>query len=467
MMINSTRLAAGPMIRVQRMFTREFKILTALTLIHVPLGILVYSVGQLSVLHPIGVLSLGLYWAARADVKLERVALAIAYLIGAEVLWRMAQVPIWWEFGKYGALAIAVVALVRRNHFSIPALPLIYLIALIPGCLLTVSEFAPERARDIISSNMSGPVLLLVSCWFFSFVRFTPVQLRRVVFAIIVPLVSVAFATLFFTVTAEEIQFTGESNFATSGGFGPNQVSSLLGLGAFAAVFCFLAFRNATSYKIYFLLAALLFSMQSVMTFSRGGMYNAAGAILVVALVQFARPSEAAKRLLPLVGLVLVFVVLIFPALDNFTGGTLQARFEDTGGTNRGALVETDFYIFWENPVLGAGVGGAYDDRERFLGRKAMSHTEFTRLLSEHGIFGLFAVMALLAMVVTNFRQQTLLLGRAMVAGFALWCSLFMLNAGMRLAAPSFLLGLTFATLVTSNRQKTAIIARGGNAKYK
>ena len=133
---------------------------------------------------------------------------------------------------------------------------------------------------------MSGPFLLLVSCWFFSFVSPTPLQLRRIFFAIVVPLLSVAFATLFYTVTADQIQFTGESNFATSGGFGPNQVSSLLGLGAFAALFCFIAFRNGARYKLYTLLAALFFAAQSVMTFSCGGMYNTAGAIVVVAILE-------------------------------------------------------------------------------------------------------------------------------------------------------------------------------------
>lgn len=437
--------------------SREFTFLLGLAIIHIPLGIVVYSAGPLAVLHPIAVLAVGLYWAVRRETRLDRVAIAIAYLIGCEVLWRMAQVPVWWEFGKYGAVAIALVALVRRSSYSTPALPLVYLAALIPACVLTFVDVNPEEARAIMSSTMSGPFLLFVSCWFFSHVSFTPAQLRRTFFAIVIPLLSVGFATLFFTVTAEDIQFTGESNFATSGGFGPNQVSSLLGLGAFAALFCLIAFRNSTRYRLFALLAALFLSAQSVMTFSRGGIYNAAAGILAVVVLEFKEPSVAIKRIAPLVGLVAVFLIFVFPLLNSFTGGSLQERFEDTGTTNRTEIVETDLYIFLDNPILGTGVGGAYADREHFLGHKAMSHTEFTRLLSEHGFFGVVAMICLLSTIVVNFKRQTTVLGMATVAGVAVWCIVFMLNAGMRLAAPSFLWGLTFATIVTPMRKTRAL----------
>jgi hypothetical protein len=438
---------------LNKKMSRDFRLLIAATLIHIPLGVLIYNAGIFAILHPIGAFSVGLYWAMQKRVRLERVALAIAYIIGAEVLWRMAQVPVFWEFGKYGSATIAIVALVRRNHYTVPKLPLVYFAVLLPACVLTFIHLDLDKAQGTLSSNLSGPLLLLVCCWFFSYVKITSLQLRQLFFAIIVPLFSVACATLFYTVTIEDIQFTSESNFATSGGFGPNQVSSMLGLGAFTALICLIVFANSSKHKIYFMLAAVLFSAQSVLTFSRGGIYNAVGAILIVALLELRSPIEAAKRLAPVAALVILFLVLIFPILNDFTGGNLGERFEDTGTTQRGEIVESDLHIFLENPVLGVGVGAAYSNRERFLERKAMSHTEFSRLISEHGMFGLVAFLSLIAMIIINFRRQRSVLGRAVIAGATVWCVLFMLNAGMRMAAPSFMWGLTFVTIVNRNQK--------------
>ncbi|QQS42008.1 MAG: O-antigen ligase family protein [Acidobacteriota bacterium] len=437
---------------IQRQGSREFKMLVFVSLLHLPLGIAIYSMGSLALLHPYAALAVGLYWAASKKYSLERVAFAIAYIVGAEVLWRMAAVPVFWEFGKYASALIAVVALVRRSHLQVPAMPLLYFAFLIPACVLTLFQFDFAASRAILSFQMSGPLLLMTACWLFSKTKFTSEKLRLLLLAILVPVFSVAFATLFFTVTSEEIQFTGESNFATSGGFGPNQVSSMLGLGAFAALACLLVFKNSARYRVYLLLAAVFFSVQSVMTFSRGGIFNAIGAIIVIVIIEFQRPSIAAKRLLPIVGLVIIFFGLLLPFMDDFTDGRLTARFQDIGTTNRAEIAESDLYLFLENPFLGVGVGNSGDSRAELVGHTAVSHTEFSRLLSEHGMFGAAALILLVAMGYMNFKRQKTVMGRAFVAGAAVWCCLFMTNAGMRMAAPSFMWGLTFVTIVAGKR---------------
>ncbi len=431
----------------------EFNTLVLLSLVHIPIGVLIYFGGSLSLIHPLAVFGVGLYWAAKPSYRLERVGLAIAYLVGAEVLWRMAHVPVFWEFGKYGSSMIAIVALVSRNRYKIPKLPLFYFLLLIPAAILTFLQRDLPSAEAILSSQMSGPFFLMVACWFFSHTEVTQPHLRRFLFALAIPLLSVATATLFFTVTKADIQFTQESNFTTSGGFGPNQVSSMLGLGAFAALASLLLFQNSTRYRIYLILAAIFFAAQSVLTFSRGGIYNAIGGILIIALIELKRPSVLFRRLLPIAGLVIVFLALVFPVMDRFTGGQLLDRFEDTGTSARTEIAESDVQIFWENPVFGAGVGEAYELREEYLDRKAMSHTEFSRLLSEHGLFGLLALLTLAGMVFMCFRRQRTLMGRAFVLGAAAWCCLFMTNAGMRMAAPSFLWGMMFVTI--SNRRES------------
>jgi hypothetical protein len=431
---------------------RELKITLLIALAHLPLGVVLYNIGSFALLHPIAAFSVGVVWASKKQYGLDRVALAVGYLVGAEVLWRMASVPVYWEFGKYGSAAIMLIALVSRRRFAIPQLTLVYFIALLPACLLPFIELSISEARDGVSFNFSGPLALAVSCWFFANVRTTPLRLRRLMLAILIPLLSIACATLFFTVTAREISFNTESNFVTSGGFGPNQVSAMLGLGAFIATCCVVNFKIDTKLKLLLGLAAVFFAAQSVLTFSRSGIYNAIGASLVVMLLQFRNLAEGMKRLMPFLALAGIFLWLVFPALDNFTGGKLLERFEDTGTTHRVEIVQSDFEVFSEFPIWGAGVGLGNDYREKLSGYGAGSHTEFSRLISEHGIFGVIALVSLFAMAVINYKRQPSIFGRALVAGASVWCALFMINAGMRLAAPSVLWGLTFVTVISSRR---------------
>src|SRR4051794_7125497 len=71
----------------------------AFLLIHIPFGVLVYKSSVLAYLHGLTALSVGLYYALSR--KGTHVAYVGAYIAGAEVLWRMSESSIVWEFGKY------------------------------------------------------------------------------------------------------------------------------------------------------------------------------------------------------------------------------------------------------------------------------------------------------------------------------------------------------------------------------
>ncbi|NJM53768.1 MAG: hypothetical protein HC846_10515 [Blastocatellia bacterium] len=244
------------------------------------------------------------------------------------------------------------------------------------------------------------------------------------------------------------ITFNTESNFATSGGFGPNQVSSMLGLGVFVGLACYFLFNDNLRFKFYFTIGALFLAAQSVLTFSRGGIYNALGAIAILLLFQLQNVTDWLKRIFPFFLVVVLFLAVVFPFMNEFTDGKLQERFEDTETTRRGDIIESDFQILLENPVWGVGLGNAKSYREKFLGYGAASHTEFSRLISEHGIFGIFSIIVLFVMTAMNLFRKTSVFRRALIAGIIFWCCLFMLNAGMRLAAPGFLWGLSFITIL-------------------
>ena len=422
---------------------------------HIPLGPALYNLGSLGLIHPIAVFAVGMYWALSRSVSLHKVALSVTYLVATEVLWRMAKTPVYWEFGKYGPVVIMTTALLVRGVKKTPPLPILYFLALLPSCLLTFTEFSLTDARGQLSFNMSGPLALAAFCVFFANTAMTPKQLKNLLLVGMAPIISVATATFFYTISAEEISFTTESNFATSGGFGPNQVSSILGMGAFLALSTLVLFKDLGRFqRLLVAVLAIFFAMQSVMTFSRSGIYNVIGATVILVFFHFQNVADGIKRTVPLIALGVVFLLVVFPALDNFTGGKLQERFEETTTANRFEIIESDLAVFADNPLLGGGVGLSRRLRREYLGFGATSHTEFSRLISEHGALGILAMICLLVAVFNNFTQQTSILGRAFVAGFATWSVLYMLNAGMRLAAPAFILGLTFVTVLYPRLKK-------------
>jgi O-antigen ligase len=434
----------------------EFKFPLLLVLLHVPLGLILYNTGSFALIHPIGAFVIGMRYALIGGEKLERVAHFAAYIVGAEILWRMAGIPIFWEFGKYGAACIMIAALIKRRFWSIPAFALFFFAMLIPAAFVTLVENSLFDARNMISFNLSGPFFLFISCWFFSHLKLDELQIRKLLIAAIVPLFCVAVTTLFYTVTTEEIEFNGESNFATSGGFGPNQVSAMLGLGAFLCFACFLLFKNTFEYKLFFGLVGLLLVAECVLTFSRGGIYNAIGALILIVAFQLRDIKANVRRILPVIAIVVLFVIIVFPLLDNFTGGALEERFEDKDSTGRLEIVDADFKIFINNPLLGVGLGNAYAARQEYLyPKKAVSHTEFSRLTAEHGIFGIFAILSLILMIVFNLRRQTSVIGKALTAGLIAWSCLFMMNAGMRLAAPSLILGMIYLCIENSRNHRS------------
>lgn len=431
-----------------------FKHVVLLTVLHAPMGILFYNSGLLAMLHAYGLFALGLYWAMDRRKSLEQIGWIVMYIAGTEVIWRMAQAPIFWEFGKYGSSVIMVVALVRRGFGKVPPMPMMYLVLLVPSCLMTLIENDLTLARSHLSFNMSGPIALTAACWFFSYVKASPLQLKRLILCGVIPISSVAVTTLFYTVTASEIQFGTESNFATSGGFGPNQVSAMLGCGVFLCAVCYFTLRNTRFETIYFLALMVFFAVQSVLTFSRGGMYSALGAVLVVIFFRFRRPGTGIGKLLPAVGLGIVFVFLIFPYLNDFTGGNLQARFEEVDTSRRLDIVDSDVQIFLDNPILGIGVGEASGYRARYLSYGAPSHTEFSRIIAEHGSLGILGLLVLLLSGITNLTRGRVWIQPAVVGGLIAWSLLFMLNSGMRLAAPSIFFGASFLTIVAVRSRK-------------
>jgi hypothetical protein len=361
----------------------------------------------------------------------------------------MAGAHVFWEFGKYATATLFVLSVFRQGAIKRPGLPLLYFAFLMPSTVLTAAAFDFQEARSEISFNLSGPSTLAVSLWFFSHVKLAPEQFRRLFLMILAPAIGVGTVTLVSTLGAADLTFTGESNFVTSGGFGPNQVSAILGLGAMLAFLLLLHGSSGLWFKMVVLAAIVFLGTQSAMTFSRSGLYCAGGGALLAA-VWLVRDTHARVRCLMIAAVMFVVVeYAVLPYLDALTDEALTRRFENTDSTGRSSIISADLNIWATHPLLGIGPGSAMNARELARGRVA-AHTEFSRMLAEHGLCGLAALGLLVIAAVRNLKQARGAPAKAVVASAIGWSILFMLSNAMRLAAPAFLFGLSAATAVPS-----------------
>ena len=95
-------------------------------------------------------------------------------------------------------------------------------------------------------------------------------------------------------------------------------------------------------------------------------------------------------------------------------------------------------------------MGGGTILREYTHGNQFVaSHTEFSRMLGEHGLLGLLAfVCAFIWLPVRHFRSLTHDHSRLWMAVFYLLAMFTLAHSGMRLALPSVAYGLAFLVIL-------------------
>ncbi|MFL6227693.1 MAG: O-antigen ligase family protein [Pyrinomonadaceae bacterium] len=416
---------------------------------HAPLAIVMRHSPPVATAHALLVFVFGM-GVALFGRKPMHVAYVAAYIIGAEVLWRMSDARVPWEFGKYATVALFAAALVRLPRLKPPALPVIYFALLLPATLLTFMNLSAEDARQQISFNLSGPLALAACAVFFAHVKLARAQLTRLFLSLLAPVFGVACVALFGMATAANLSFGDAANSASSGGFGPNQVSAALGLGFLIAFWLAMDDRLGWRARVASFAVMLFLVVQCALTFSRGGLYAAGGAILLAAL--FLMRTRRARLTLVAIVVPLLFVSFFFvlPHLDAMTGGAFTERYQDTSLTGRDVLIQADLIIWLKNPVWGVGPGRSAL-MHLSLFRDSASHTEFSRMLAEHAALGLASMLLLFATAVRNVRRARGATAKGMASSFVVWGFLFMASVAMRMAAPSFLIGLTFARLLAED----------------
>jgi O-antigen ligase len=192
-----------------------------------------------------------------------------------------------------------------------------------------------------------------------------------------------------------------------------------------------------------------LLLIQSILTFSRGGLYTAAGSFMLAAFFLIRDPRTLIKSIFGLTVFLLIVIYVLWPRLDAFTGGQLSARYlEEQRTSGRDTIVIADLEIWKAYPIYGVGPGMGKQYRIWLFNSSHPAHTEQTRMLAEHGLYGFVSLSMLLGMTIQRILRASTPAEKAFTASVTGFCLLYMLHAAMRLVTPSFVFGMAYATFL-------------------
>jgi len=413
--------------------------------LHALLGLAMHRLSPLATLHTfstvLAVLAAALYTKNPAVVLM-----CAAYVSGSEVLWRMSKSYTFHETAKYTVTLLCLIGLVRLRKVRLPGPAVLYLALLLPAAVFPFVYFPFDTFRKQVMFHLSGPIALTLAIVYCSNLRIPAGEMWRASVAFAAPLCGVLVVTVRSSYM-QEVRFGTESNFQTSGGFGPNQVASSLAMGALLLLMGAVLGRTGWKQRAMLLGLAAAFTVQSAMTFSRGGVLSLGGALIVSGPLLLSGHRYKKQILAGMAGVVLVLAVA-FPLVNAYTGGKLAERFHEKKMSGREELAAADLRIFEEFPVFGVGVGIS----RYFHPRGVTAHTEFTRALSEHGLLGLAAYLFLLWLLV---RRAAAIVAaresrpyRGMLLALLVWPLLYMAVNAMRTSAPGLAAGMAFLTVL-------------------
>lgn len=414
---------------------------------HAVLAVLARQTVVAGLIHAVVTFGLGVWWAI-TPAPIERVIGVAGYIATAEVFWRMTGVNSYlpWEFGKYALIALMTITMLRMGRNRVPVLVLLFFALLLPSIAQTLNMLPLSEAREQIMFNLSGPLAITVAIWFFSNVTLTSEQIKRLLLVCLFPIVSIAMLTLLSILTAPTLTWEDwASSLIGSAWSGANQTSAVLGVGVFFTMLLLLLWNFPRRVQIALILLGTWFAIHSLLTFSRGGIFTAGIGSAAAAVHVLGDRRRRARIVLPLAAILVIFAYIIIPRLDRLTSGSFSSRYTSLDLTGRDELMQTEIGAFRQQPLWGVGPGMMKTIRYNLTGINEAAHTEYTRMLAEHGVFGLAAIVLLLIITWTNYRRLPRIpVVRGLAAALMAWTLAYMTHSATRLAVPALLMGLAF-----------------------
>ncbi len=427
-----------------------------LIVLHLVIGALLYNNNYTPKIYGYSIIFGGILYIINSKNRNHEVLYATAYMVGSEIVLRMSDGNPVYEFSKFGVMIFILVG-VYFSGISKNAIPYwIFLLLLIPSVVLTSIELNYAISlRKEISFNVSGPVCLGICALYTYHRKITIEQLNNILLCIGLPIVSCIVYLILFTPNLRDVIISTDSNGLTSGGFGPNQVSTMLGLGMFIFVSRLLLLSQTKYLFIVNLLLTLVITYRGFITFSRGGMIT--GFVMIIALigVSFFFMSKVKKLKM---SLMVILILAAFTASwlysSEQTNGMINKRYanRDAAGrlkedrtSGRSELAVDEYETFLKYPVFGIGVGRNMEQRYERTGELVVSHNEITRMLAEHGSFGILGLIILFLTPLVLYIDNKY---NIYVICFLVYWLLTINHAAMRLAAPAFIYSLSLLKVV-------------------
>lgn len=422
-----------------------------LILFHVVVGALGFLLPFTAKIYGYSIFIFGVYYIIKKQNRNNEALIAAAYIVGSEVFLRMTDGNPLYEISKYGVMVFILIGM-YYSGFSKGAVPYwIFLLLLVPSVI--ISTFTLNFDTDIrkaIAFNISGPVCLGLAALYTFRRKIALAEINSILLSMGLPIITCMVYLTFYTPNVQEVITGTESNFQTSGGYGPNQVATILGLGMFI-FFSRVILDSKTKFQIILnLIIALNITYRGMLTFSRGGMIT--GFLMIVLLLVFLyfKSNYGGRVKLNYIIVLLVFAMFATWTYTSFqTGGLINKRYsnQDAAGrakqsqfTGREDVAQNEINTFLKNPIFGVGVGKGAEVREDETGIKVLSHDEITRMLAEHGSLGIVALLILFFTPLVLYLENKF---NMFLLCFVVFWFLTINHAAMRTAAPAFVYSLS------------------------
>lgn len=382
--------------------------------------------------------------------KTYEVLRACAYFVGAEVFFRTTKGAVSYEVGKYLVILLMLIGIFYKGLSGRGYPYFIYMMFMIPSIFVASTTLSFDaNFRTNIAFVLSGPVCLGVAALFCYDKKVGYEQLSTILLYMLLPILAHTAYLFLYTPNLEEVLSGTGSNRETSGGWGANQVSTALGLGMLILTMRLFTKSPGLIMKLVNLGLLGLVSFRAVVTFSRGGVIAAFMTIAAFLVIYYTKVSAKKKNEILMVFLLFTFsMAATWVISSSQTGGLIELRYankdhlgreKEDVTTGRGELFIKEIEGFLSNPFFGIGSSRAKDERIEIDGQGVTSHSEVSRTLSEHGMFGI-AMLLILLIKPFDFRSQNK--RNVYFYAFLVFWFATINHSSMRIAAPAFIYAL-------------------------
>jgi hypothetical protein len=439
--------------------------------IHAGIGMIVFIAPFLSLLYGYSIVIFGALLIIKRQNKNNEALLAAGYVVGSEVFLRMTGGNPLYEISKYSVMIFLFIGMIYTG-FSKNATPYwIFILLLIPSVLLSTFVLNHDTdMRKTIAFNISGPVCLAIAS-IYNFRRKISLEtVNSILLSMGLPIITTMVYLIFYAPNIRDIVLGTSSNIQTSGGFGPNQVSTILGLGVFIFFSRIILESRTKKMAIINLVIAFIMAYRGLVTFSRGGMITGFFMIVLLLLFLYFKSSKRGRLKLNILSILLAVALLSVWGYSSYqTSGLIEKRYANKDALGRAKksnfsgreeIAKGEWETFLKNPIFGVGVGKGVEVRAEKKGKNLtnISHDEITRMLAEHGTLG---IIGLLILFFTPFILYLENKFNMFLLCFVLFWLLTINHAAMRIAAPAFVYSLSLLNInfgeIPKKREKEEI----------